>query len=114
MTREKIDTLLKWLDKLGLGTNDGDGVHILQSTQGDAPAFASVILVPLCSIQCSIRSSSLEGIKQKLQEVFNRIENAGYMGNDENVKVVSELMDDIRAAVINCQVSSEAQTVSDI
>ena len=35
------------------------------------------------------------------------------MGGDENAKVVSELMDDIRAAIIDCQVSSEIQTRSD-
>jgi len=48
VTREKIDTLLKWLDKLGLGTNGEDAVRKPQSTQGDAPPFASVISVPLC------------------------------------------------------------------
>jgi len=37
VTREKIDTLLEWLDKLGLGTaSDGDVVHQLQSARGDA------------------------------------------------------------------------------
>ena len=36
MTKEQIDALLKWLDKLGEGTNDGDAVRKLQSTQSDA------------------------------------------------------------------------------
>jgi hypothetical protein len=36
------------------------------------------------------------------------------MGSNEDAKIVSELMDDIRAAVVDCQVSSEAQTVSEI
>ena len=47
MTREKIDTLLKWLDKLGLGSNDGDAIRRLESTPGDAPPFASAISIPL-------------------------------------------------------------------
>ena len=46
--------------------------------------------------------------------MFNRIENAGYMGSDENAKVVSELMDEIRDTFIDCQVSGEVQIVSDI
>jgi hypothetical protein len=54
VTREKIDTLLKLLDKLGLGTNDGDAVRKLQLTRGDAPPFASVISVPLRRIQHQI------------------------------------------------------------
>ena len=43
MTREKIDTLLKLLDKLG----SGDAVRKLQSTRDDAPPFASVTPVSL-------------------------------------------------------------------
>jgi len=47
VTREKIDTLLEWLDKLGLGTNDVDAVRKLQSAQSDAPPFELVLSVPL-------------------------------------------------------------------
>ena len=47
VTREKINTSLKSLDKLGLGKNE-DTVHRPQSTRGDVPPLASVILVPLC------------------------------------------------------------------
>jgi hypothetical protein len=34
------------------------------------------------------------------------------MGSDENAKIVSELMECIRAAIVNCQVSSEVQAGS--
>ena len=43
VTREKIDTLLKLLNQVGLGT---DAVHKLQATQGDA-LLALVVLVAL-------------------------------------------------------------------
>ena len=36
VTKEQIDALLKLLDKLGGGTNDGDAIHMLQSMQSDA------------------------------------------------------------------------------
>ena len=36
------------------------------------------------------------------------------MGGNEDAEVVSELMDDIRGSVIDCQVSSRAQTVRDL
>ena len=36
MTKEQINALVKSLDKLGLGTDDGDGVHGPQSTQNEA------------------------------------------------------------------------------
>jgi len=42
------------------------------------------------------------------------MKDAGYMGSDENAKVLSELMDEIRVAIVDRQVSSEAQTVSEI
>ena len=36
------------------------------------------------------------------------------MGSNEVAKVVSEPMNDIRAAIVDYQVSSEAQTVSEV
>ena len=35
------------------------------------------------------------------------------MGSSEDAKVVSELMDEIQAAIVDCQVSSEVHTGSD-
>ena len=52
--------------------------------------------------------STLERFKEKLQEVFDRIENAGYTGSDEDAEVVSQVMDEIRAAIVDCPVSGEA------
>ena len=54
-------------------------------------------------------SSVLERINGKLQD----IESAGHMGSSDG-KVVSELVDEIRAAITNCQVSNKARTVSGI
>jgi len=47
--------------------------------------------------------SALERINGKLQD----IETAGHMGSNGG-NVVSELVDEIRAAITNCQVSSKA------
>ena len=49
MTKEQIDTLVKSLDRLGLGKGDGDAVHKLQPT-GNGGLLVSVVSVPLCSI----------------------------------------------------------------
>jgi hypothetical protein len=48
------------------------------------------------------------------EDVSNRIGNAGYTGSDEDVKAVSQLMDEIRAAIADCQVSSKVRTGSAI
>ena len=51
-------------------------------------------------------------VKDKLKDVPDRFENMGRTGNNEHAKAVSELMDSIRNAVDNCQVSGNAQTGS--
>ena len=99
VTKEQIDALLKLLDKPGVGMNDGDAVHKLQSTHG------SVISVPLC-LTILILSSALERIKDMLREASSRVENAGYFGTDDG-KDVFELLAEIQAAVGDCQVSSK-------
>jgi len=55
-----------------------------------------------------LSSSTLGRFKEKLREVSNRIENAGYTGSEEDAEVVSQLMDEIRAAIVDCQVSDKA------
>lgn len=105
MTKGQIDALLKWLAGLGLGTNDGDVVHELQLARSDGPPV-SVVLVFHYLIPHRILSSALEQVNDKLRDISDRIENAGYIGNN----VVSELMDEIRATITNSQVSSKAQT----
>jgi len=42
------------------------------------------------------------------------MEDAGYIGSDDNAKVMSELMGEIQAVIVDRQVSSEAQTVLEI
>ena len=113
MTKEQIDALLKWLDKLGTGMQDGDAVRKLQPTQSDALP-ASVISVAPCLFQHLILSSALERIKVKLRDVSDRIENPGYMGSTEGAKAVSRLTEEIRAAITDCQVSGKVLTGSAI
>ena len=93
--------------------NDGDAIHKLQPTRSDA-LLASVISAPLCLIQHSILSSALERIKDKFRDVSDRIGNPGYMGSTEGAKAVSQLIEEIRAAIADCQVSGNAQTRSAI
>jgi hypothetical protein len=52
--------------------------------------------------------------KKSSETISGRIENASYMGSSEDVNVVSELMDEIQAATVDCQVSSEARSLSGI
>ena len=49
MTREKLDALVKSLDRMGLGTNNGDAVRRLQSMRIDA-LLMSALPVPLYQI----------------------------------------------------------------
>lgn len=50
-------------------------------------------------------SRSLTQIEGKLREASNHIGTVGYMTNEEDVQIVSELMDDTRDAIIDYQVS---------
>ena len=100
MTREKIDTLLKCMDKLGFGIGDEDAVRQLQSPRSDA-LLALVVLVTRYLVLVPHRtfSSALEQIRDKLQGLSDRIESVGQMGGNEVANVVSELMDGIRGQV---------------
>ena len=91
------------------------GVQVTDCSQHEpvpcsCPSFR---LIPV-EFHAEFSSSTLERFKQKLQEVSDRIENAGYTGSDGGAEVVSQLMDEIRAAIADCQVSDEAQTRSGI
>ena len=57
-------------------------------------------------------SSALKRIEAKLQDVSNRFKNAGYVGSDKDSKAVSELVNYIRDAVTDCQVSCGVQVES--
>jgi len=50
--------------------------------------------------------SALNRIKCGLQGVLGRVEAAGYTENDEDIHILSELMDDIRDPITNYQVGS--------
>ncbi|KAF9785094.1 hypothetical protein BJ322DRAFT_1020694 [Thelephora terrestris] len=84
-TKEKIDALLKELDRLGLGVAGGDKAHESLPTRSEASLPA------------------LERIKYKLQGLSDRVKNLGRMGTSEDTKDLSDLIDGIRDAVIGCE-----------
>ncbi|KAF9780514.1 P-loop containing nucleoside triphosphate hydrolase protein [Thelephora terrestris] len=84
-TQEKIDALLKELERLGLRVDSGDTAHEVQPTRS-APA-----------------PTALEGIRGKLQGLSDRIENVGRMGSNEEIKDVFALIDGIRDTIADCQ-----------
>jgi len=45
--KEEFDALVKSLDRLGLGTSDGDAIHRLQPARSGA-LFMSVSSTPFC------------------------------------------------------------------
>lgn len=51
-------------------------------------------------------------VEEKLKDVSNQVEKMARMGNNEDSKVISELVDDIQGAVTDCQVSDRAKTGS--
>ena len=53
--------------------------------------------------------STLDLIKQKLRGLLGRVEAKGYVDNDKDVQIVSELVDDIRDATTDYQVSDGFQ-----
>ena len=109
MTKEQISSLAKSLDELRLGMDDGDGAHALQAVQGDT-LLTSVISVPLRRIPSLILSSAVGRMDDKLRDMTNRIDNMGSTGGG-NEKVLSELVDEIRAAVSILRVSSNSWVV---
>ena len=54
-------------------------------------------------------SSALNRIKHKLQELLGRVKAADYTENDEDVQTIAELMDEIRDAVTDHQVSGDSR-----
>ena len=64
-------------------------------------------MAPSISIQDQPISSSLEQIRDKLQGILGHIEAVGHTENDKDVEIVSELMDNIRDAVADYQVSGD-------
>ena len=70
-------------------------------------------LIPV-EFHAEFSSSTLERFEEKLQEISDRIENAGYTGSDGDAEVVSQVMDEVRTAIVDSQVSDKAQTSSGI
>lgn len=108
MTREKLDGLLTGLDRLGLGAGDGSVFHKPQPTRSDA-VLMSAVPVPFIRSCILTVPSSLERIKVKLKDITDRFENMGPTWNGEDARVVPGLMDDVRNAVTDFQVSGNTQ-----
>ena len=107
VTKEQIDGLAKSLDELRLGMEDVDRTHALQAMQGDA-LLTSAICVLLRRIPHLILSSAMGRMEDKLRDIADRIENMGSTGSG-NEKVLSELVDEIRAVVSILRVSSNSR-----
>ena len=108
MTKEQINCLAKSLDELRLGMDDGDGAHAMQAMQGDT-ILTSVISVSLHRTLCRTLSSAVGRMDDKLRGMADRVDNMGSTGSG-NEKVLSELVDEIRAAISILQVSSNSRT----
>jgi hypothetical protein len=76
-----MDGLLKGLDRLGLGADDGSAVHKPQPIRSDA-LLMSAIPVPLFDPAFN-PPSSLGQVKDKLKDVSDRLENMGRTENSE-------------------------------
>ena len=64
-----------------------------------------LVILAICLVPCLILSSALERIKNKLEDLSDRVENMEQTGDNGDAKVVAELVGDIRDAVTDCQVS---------
>ena len=108
VTKEKIKTAFARLDKLELGLrgDSQDAVDVEESVRR-ADLFASVTSPCRGFTMYRLFSSTLDRIKHRLREVLDRVEAVGYTESDEDIQIVSELMDGIRDAVTDYQVSSD-------
>jgi len=104
VTKEKITTILERLRRLGLGKRD-EGVVDKEELARRGALLASVTTAPCNSILYLWLSGTLNQIESKLREVSGRIGTVGLTANEEDIRIVSALVEDIRDAVIDYQVS---------
>ena len=52
----------------------------------------------------------MERIKDRIQNLSDHVENVGRLGNSEDIKRVSDLVDGVRSAVVDCQVRNRSRT----
>lgn len=112
VTKERLEAIFARLDRLGLGENDGHTIDPQDSVRR-ADLFKLVIPTPRYSSHQPL-FSALNRIKDKLQMVLDRIQAAGYMGDDKDIQIASELMDDIRDAVTDYQVREDLTIPTDL
>ena len=86
-------------------------MRITDCSQHEAVPCSCPSFLPIpVGFHAEFSSSILERFKEQLREVSDRFENTGYTGSDGDGEVVSQLMDEIRAAIVDCQVSDKVQT----
>lgn len=112
VTKERLEAIFARLDRLGLGENDGHTIDPQDSVRR-AGLFKLVIPTPRYSSHQPL-FSALNRIKDKLQMVLDRIQAAGYMGDDKDIQIASELMDDMRGAVTDYQVREDLTIPTDL
>jgi len=105
MTKKKIEIAFARLDRLGLGNLEvNEGTINPRGSVRRRRLLTSVLPVPPFDPVLT-PSSVLDWVKCGLQGVLGRVEAVGYTENDEDVHIVSKLMDDIWDPVIHYQVS---------
>ena len=106
MTKGKIETALARLDKFHLGRDGEDVTDALELMRQDDLLLWVILTLPGL-FQYQPLSRTLDQIKDRHCAVLDRIEAVGYVENDKDVQIVSELVDDIRDVVTDYQVSSD-------
>jgi len=90
-------------------------MRITDCSQREAVPCSCPSFLPIpVELYTEFSASTLERFKEQLREVSDRFEDTGYTGSDGDGEVVSKLMDEIRAAIVDSQVSDKAQTRSGI
>ena len=90
-------------------------MRVTDHSQHEAVACSCQTFRPIpVEFHAEFSSSALERFGEKLQEVSDQIEDASHTGSGEDAEIVSQLMDEIRIAIVDCRVSDKAQTRSGI
>ena len=106
MTKERIKTILGRLDMLSLGEG-AENMGVVWGPVQHVDSSMSVDLTPHLLV-CLFLSSAIGGVRNELQVVLGRIEAADYIGNKEDIQIVSDLMDRVQDAIMDYQVSVDS------
>lgn len=103
MTKGKIEAGFARLARLGSG-GDGEDVTDVQESMRRA-GLLTLVATPPGSTLHLLFPRTINRIEHEVRGVIDRVTAVGYTESDEDAKIVSELTDDIRDALIDYQVS---------